>query len=163
MEKRMRRTPGLWTEFEKAVKEWLEKGYAKLLDFNLKGQGFFIPTFMVVREDKASTKFRLIVNGKFEFQSKSINHYLLSGPNVMNRLVDVLVRFRYHKYVMTCDVSNMFLRIKVPENDQKYLRFLFRDRTGKIRIVEMSRHAFGLTQSPFVVMEAVRSPSQGEE
>ena len=156
MEKRMRNTPGLWEEFEKNVQDWLEKKYARLLDINEKTNGYFIPTFMVVREDKSTTKYRLIVNGKFEFNDKSINHFLLSGPNVMNRLHDVLIRFRYHKYVVTCDVSNMFLRIKVPDHDSKFLRFFYRDSAGVVKIIEMTSHAFGLTQSPFVVMEAVR-------
>ena len=164
MEKRMRNTPGLWEEFDKNIQDWLEKKYARLLDINEKAQGYFIPTFMVVREDKSTTKYRLIVNGKFEFDKRCINHYLLSGPNVMNRLQDVLIRFRYHKYVVTCDVSNMFLRIKVPASDSKFLRFFYRDSSGTLKIVEMTSHAFGLTQSPFVVMEAVRrSVSKAEQ
>ena len=156
----MRNTPGLWSEFDQTVREWASKGYATIRKHEKGGPGFFIPTFMVVREDKASTKFRLIVNGKFEFKQKSINHFLLSGPNVMNRLQDVLIRFRYHKYVVTCDVANMFLRVKVPEKDQKYLRFFFRDSAGEIKVVQMSSHAFGLTQSPFVVIHAVQTQAK---
>ena len=72
MEKRMRGTPGLWEEFDRTVQDWLAKGYASILNMDLKGQGFYIPTFMVIREDKLTTKFRLIVNGKFEFKNKSI-------------------------------------------------------------------------------------------
>ena len=154
-ERRMKRHGALWFEFDQTVKDWVDKGYASMKEVDLEEQGFYIPTFMVVREDKLTTKFRLIVNGKFEFNGKCINDYLLSGPNVMNRLADVLIRFRYHKYVLTCDVSNMFLRVKVPEKDRRFLRFFFRDDEGKLRTVEMSSHAFGLTQSPFVVMESV--------
>ena len=160
MEGRMKRTPGLWDEFRKTVEDWVDKRYAQLLDLDLKQAGFFIPTFMVIREDKTTTKYRLIVNGKFEFSGQSINDFLISGPNVMNKLSEVLTRFRYHKYVVTCDISNMFLRVKVPEKDCKYLRFLFRNESGKLRVVEMNSHAFGLTQSPFVVMEAVRTKAK---
>ena len=151
----MKRHGALWSEFDRTVNEWVAKGYASLLDVNLQDKGYYIPTFMVVREDKLTTKFRLIVNGKFQFNGKCINDYLLSGPNVMNRLAEVLIRFRHHKYVLTCDVSNMFLRVKVPPKDRKFLRFFFRDSKGQLKTVEMSSHAFGLTQSPFVVMEAV--------
>ena len=138
------------------MNDWLNKGYARSLGFHELTNGFFIPTFMVVREDKSTTKFRLIVNGKFEFEGRSINDYLLSGPNVMNRLADVLLRFRYHKYVLTCDIANMFLRVKVPEKDRKYLRFFHRDEKGQIVVIEMCSHAFGLTQSPFVVINTVK-------
>ena len=74
----------------------------------------------------------------------------------MNKLTDVLLRFRYHKYVLTCDISNMFLRIKVPEKDRQFLRFYHRNNKGQLQIIEMCSHAFGLTQSPFVVINAVR-------
>ena len=162
MEKRMRNRPGLWEEFEKSVLDWVEKDYARLLDFSCRFEGFFIPTFMVIREDKSTTKYRLIMNGKFEFRTKSINNYLLSGPNVMNRLDEVLIRFRYHKYVLTCDVSNMFLRVRVPERDRKFLRFFFRTGTGDLKVVEMCSHAFGLTQSPFVVINVVKNHATKE-
>ena len=156
MERRMRTNNGLWQAFDDNVQDWLQKGYARVVDISHRHDGFFIPTFMVVREDKNTTKFRLIVNGKFQFDDKCINDYLYSGPNVMNKLADVLLRFRYHKYVLTCDISNMFLRIRVPEKDRKFLRFYYRDPKGELQIVEMCSHAFGLTQSPFVVINAVR-------
>ena len=160
MERRMKCIEGLWEEFTKTIQSWTEKGYARMLELDLSQPGYYIPTFMVIREDKTSTKYRLIVNGKYEFNGKSINDFLLSGPNVMNKLSDVLVRFRYHKYVITCDVSNMFLRVHVPLKDQKYLRFFFRNEAGDLQAVEMTSHAFGLTESPFVVMEAVRVRAQ---
>ena len=115
---------------------------------------------MVVREDKSTTKYRLIVNGKFQFNGKCINDFLLSGPNVMNKLADVLIRFRYYKYVVTCDISNMFLRVKVPGKDQKFLRFFYRDLEGNMKVVQMCSHAFGLTQSPYVVINTVKSMAQ---
>ena len=160
MEKRMREHSGLWAEFERNVQEWLAKKYANKLPISMHKQGFFIPTFMVVREDKTTTKYRLIVNGKFQFGDKCINDFLFSGPNVMNLLADVLLRFRFHKYVLTCDIAHMFLQVKVPGSDRPYLRFLFRDENGEMSIIEMCSHAFGLTQSPFVVINAVRGVAQ---
>ena len=56
MERRMKTHRGLWEAFDNNVKEWLEKGYARTVPFQDNHRGFFIPTFMVVREDKATTK-----------------------------------------------------------------------------------------------------------
>ena len=75
----------------------------------------------------------------------------------MNKLAEVLIRFRYHKYVVTCDISNMFLRVRVPKEDQKFLRFFFRNREGELKVVQMCSHAFGLTQSPYVVINTVKT------
>ena len=89
---------------------------------------------MVVRLDKATTAFRLIANAKFPFQGKSLNEYLDQGSNLMNLLWEVLVRFRMHNYVLTGDVSQMFLRIAVPERSRKFLRMFCRDTDGKLAL-----------------------------
>ena len=145
-----------WLEFSKNVLEWLEKGYACKLSPGDRTPGFIIPTFMVVRLDKATTKYRLIINGAYEFEGKCINDYLLSGESLMNNIHDVLVRFRAGRYVVTGDVSQMFLQVQVKEEDQPFLRFFWEDENGKICIIQATRHIFGLTCSPYVAMKVVR-------
>ena len=111
---------------------------------------------MVVKPLKATTKFRLIYNGAWEQEGKCINDLLDPGYNLMNSIYDVLIRFRYHKYVYTGDVQKMFLQILVKRESRKYLRFIWRDRQGNLRIVEPERHLFGLTCSPHVSNRTVR-------
>ena len=157
-EERMRRTPNLEEKFQEAIATWLKSEWAELVPRG-DTSGFFIPAFMVVRTDKATTKYRLILNGASEFGGKCINDFLLAGPSRMNKLWDVLVRSRRCLYVLACDIESMFLNIKVDEEggDPRYLRLLFRDpRTGQERALQCLTHVFGLTQSPYVAMEVVR-------
>ena len=101
-EKRMRNGDGAeWAKFQDSINEWKERGFAEVLDASDRTPGFVIPAFIVSREDKNTTKFRLILNGAFTFNGKSLNDFLLCGPNVMNDLCEVLMRFRYPKYVIT--------------------------------------------------------------
>lgn len=145
-----------WEELSKNVEEWLEKGYCKKLPLDDRTRGFMIPTFVVVRLDKNTTKYRLIINGAYEYAGKCINDYLLKGESLMNHIHDVLIRFRTGKYVLTGDVSQMFLRIKVSEEDQPFLRFFWEDREGKTCIIQATSHLFGLSSSPYVAMKVVR-------
>ena len=154
----MRRTPDLEEKFQEAIATWLKSDWAELVP---RGDisGFFIPAFIVVRIDKATTKYRLILNGASEFGGRCINDFLLAGPSRMNKLWDILVRSRRCLYVLACDIESMFLNIKVDEEggDPRYLRLLFRDpRTGQERALQCLTHVFGLTQSPYVAMEVVR-------
>ena len=156
MERRMKKDGGrLWEKFDENDKDWEQEGFKRKLDENDSSPGNIIPFFMVVKENKATTKFRLIANAAFDFGEGSLNDLLLPGPNIMGNLLDILTRFRFHKYVITGDIRKMFLRIKVKPEDRKYLRYYWRDDEGKVRINECSSHIFGLTSSPFVVMYTV--------
>ena len=100
-----------WEKLCEQVEEWLDLGYLNVLDKDDKTRGFCLPTFIVTREDKTTTKYRFIINGKYEFQGKSLNDMLDPGENLMNNLYDVLLKFRLHKYVFTGDVAQLFLRL----------------------------------------------------
>ena len=157
-EVRMRSEPELEIKFKEAVAKWLTNDWAELVPLS-DTKGFYIPTFMVVRVDKATTKYRLIMNGAYEFNGKSLNDFLMPGPSRMNKVWDVLARSRRGLYVLACDIESMFLNIRVDEagGDPKYLRVLFRDPgSGKVRALQCTTHVFGLTQSPYVAMEVVR-------
>ena len=42
-----------------------------------------------MRVDKATAKYRLIMKGAYEFDGKSINDFLMTGPSRMNKVWDV--------------------------------------------------------------------------
>ena len=45
----------------------------------------------------------------------------------MNNLAEVLLRFRQHPHVITCDIKGMFLGIEVTPADRAYLRIFYRE------------------------------------
>jgi hypothetical protein len=57
-----------------------------------------MPHHAVVRDDKSTTKVRIVFNGsaKSSQQELSINECLERGPNILPSLFDILVRFRSH-------------------------------------------------------------------
>ena len=99
----------LWEEFTKNVHTWLEHDFVRLLDLEDRTPGFYIPSFIVVRLDKSTTQYRMVVNASYPFEGGVLNEMLLPGHNLMNNLYDVLIRFRSHRYVLTGDISKMFL------------------------------------------------------
>ena len=157
-EAHMKRQPDQETKFLETIAKWLKNEWGTLVP-KADCSGFFIPSFMVVRVDKSTTKYRLILNGAYEFGGRSINDYLMTGPSRMKRVWDVLARSRRGLYILACDIESMFLNIRVDASagDPLYLRVLFREpMTGDIRALQCQTHVFGLTQSPFVAMEVVR-------
>ena len=157
-ERRMLKEPELHQEFVNTVSDWMDKGFARYVDVSPEDHSYFIPTFMVVRLLADSTKFRLIMNGKQVFADGiCINDLLFSGPNLMNLIVDVLMGFAEGDFALCCDLASMFLKIRVPTEDQHCLRFFFREKaTQPIRVIQCSRHVFGLKSSPCIAMSTLK-------
>ena len=53
----------------------------------------------------------------------SLNDQLLSGPDLNNPLVGVLVRFRKEPVAVVCDVKKMFMQFKVLAEHRNFLCF----------------------------------------
>ena len=74
----------------------LVKGYAKQSEVVLSGKTLYIPHHGVYHPSKPG-KFRVVFNCNAEFQGKSINRQLLSGPDLTNQIIGIMTRFRISK------------------------------------------------------------------
>ena len=74
---------------------------------------------------------------------------MLTGPDLLQNLIHVLLRFRQHQFAMSADIEGMFLQVGVPDCDQPSLRFLWReDPTTNVVVHQYTRHLFGAKDSP---------------
>ena len=48
----------------------------------------------------------------------SLNDFIYEGPNLLNELTNVLIRFRRYNYAVTSDIRKMYLNVKVPCYDR---------------------------------------------
>ena len=68
-------------------------------------------------------KVRQVLNGASKFHGKTLNSCLLTGPDVLQDLLNVLLRFRQYQYAVSADIEGMFLQVGVPPPDQTSLHF----------------------------------------
>ena len=57
----------------------------------------------------------------------SLNNRLLTGPGLLQKLMGTISGFREHPISFTADIEVTFLQVKVPLQDCKVLRFLWRN------------------------------------
>ncbi len=82
---------------------------------------------------------------------------LLSGPNLLNNIDDVLLRYRSGLYPYSGDGTQMFLRIRLDPKDAPYHCFLWRlSPTDPPTAYQFQVHVFGNTGSPFVAVFVVQ-------
>ena len=82
------------------------------------------------------------------FRGYCLNDVLMKGPDLLQNLIGILFRFRENCVALTADIEEMFLQIQVPEEQRRYLRFLWTDEDGKLMPYQYSRRIFGAKSSP---------------
>ncbi|KAL4090535.1 hypothetical protein QTP88_025350 [Uroleucon formosanum] len=57
---------------------------------------------------------------------KSLNDILLKGPSIQDDLINIITRFRIHKYAMSADIQTMYRQIWIAEKDRDFRCVLWR-------------------------------------
>ena len=65
-----------------------------------------------------TAKPRVVYDGAAELKGMSINQAVLAGENLLNGLVDVLIRFRLGRYACVADISKCFFQVRIPCDQQ---------------------------------------------
>ena len=148
--------PNLKTGYFKAMAEYFEKGDAVWLEDTGTEpmHAYYLPHSGVLK-DSATTAYRIVFDGSAEDPSGvSINARLCRGPQGSPDLLKLLHGFRDGEYALCGDVSRMYLAVKLAEEDQDFLRFLwFKD--GKLTVARMTKITFGITDSAFQATETL--------
>lgn len=127
---------------------------------------FFLPIFAVYHPKKPA-QIRVVFNSSAQHHGISLNKVLLTGPDLNNNLLGVLLWFRKETIAITADIQQMFHCFRVREDHCNFLRFLwFRDSYPTKNVIEyrMKVHVFGNSPSPAVAIYGLRQvTSEGEK
>lgn len=136
------------------MRDMINHGYAERvpvesLDRN-DGKVFYIPHHGVYNPKKPG-KIRVVFDCSAQFKDESLNKHLLQGPDLTNKLVGVLCRFRKERVAVLCDIEQMFFQFRVSPDNRDLLRFLWwetEDFDSEPIVFRMCVHLFGATSSP---------------
>ena len=104
-------------------------------------------------------KVRVVFDCASTYDSISLNSQLLQGPNLLNNLVGVLIRFRQEQLALAADIEAMFHQVRVHERDCDALRFLWwpnGDLDAQPSCYRMQVHLFGATSSQSCAAHALK-------
>ncbi len=113
---------------------------------------WYIPTFGVYHPQKPN-QIRVVFDSSARYLGISLNNVLLTGPDLNNSLVGVLLRFRKERVAILADIQQMFHCFLVHDDHRNFLRFLWhKDNDVNKQIIEyrMKVHVFGNRPSPAV-------------
>ena len=156
LEREMQRESVFQERYRKLIREYQEKGYARVLTDEEEGcigpRTWYLPHF-AVQNPNTPTKIRLVWNAAAKSHGVCLNDRLLKEPNLYNPLVGVLFVFKEQSIGICGDLNEMFHQVRIREADQGSQRFLGRDqKIRKIITLQMQVTIFGAISSPYVAL-----------
>ncbi|XP_075157918.1 uncharacterized protein LOC142231185 [Haematobia irritans] len=162
MEKSLRKSPDLDLEYTNVLSEYLKLGHMEPTSsteicYNSKYFSYYLPHHAVVKPERTSTKVRVVFNASKKTTSGfSLNDILHTGPILQNDLMNVILRWRFFRYVFNGDIQKMYRQIYVHEDDRKFQRILFRQSaTGEISDFCLKTVTFGVNCAPYLAIRTL--------
>ena len=123
---KLKKNPEHLAAYDKIMKDQASEGIIETAEGPaLPGQVHYLPHHGVIREDKDTTKLRIVYDASSsQPNNPSLNHCLYKGPQLNPLLYEVLILFRTFPIALTSDIEKAFLQISVNPAERNFLRFL---------------------------------------
>ncbi|XP_055932864.1 uncharacterized protein LOC129962889 [Argiope bruennichi] len=103
-----------YCEYREVVGSYLKAGIVELSDDLVDESTFYLPQHAVIREDKTSSRLRIVFDGTTHAEGEySLNDCLHTGVNLYPNLFELLVQFRKNAVAYTADVKQTYLQILI--------------------------------------------------
>ena len=87
------------------------------------GKVHYLPHRLVIRANKTTTKIRTVFDASCKVNGPSLDECLYSGPNLITKIFDILIRFRFNIIAVMADIKQAFLNVAISPDHRDYLRF----------------------------------------
>lgn len=121
--RRLRRSPEILKEYDSIIRGQLGQGIVEVVndDATAPGMVHYLPHHAVVRQDKDTTKVRVVYDASAKSGGPSLNDCLHVGPKFNQRINELLFRFRAYPVALVADIEKAFLMISVNPGDRDIL------------------------------------------
>ena len=167
LKRRFLNDPKFAADYAKTLEQYIFDGHAELVsaEESREENQWFLPHHAVFKRSNPE-KCRVVFDCAAQYRGISLNDAVFQGPNFLNSLAGVLIRFRKEPVAVVGDITKMFHQCMVLPEDTKYLRFLWwpnGDTSQTAKVHAMKVHLFGSKSSPSVVNFCLRKTADDNE
>lgn len=161
LERKLTANSKLRTLYSAFMDEYVSLGHMSVA--KTPGQ-YVIPHHAVYRPDDGDDKIRVVFDASARCsRSPSLNQCLYQGPKLQQDLVDILIRFRVHKYALTADICKMYRQILVSPEHRTLQHILWRSSpTEDLIEYELNTVTSGLTCAPFLAIRVLQAIAEND-
>jgi hypothetical protein len=158
--RRLKQKPAILQEYDSIIRDQLSKGIVeqvKDLKEDPEVPVHYLPHHAVIRQDKETTKLRVVYDASARSSGPSLNDCLHTGPKFNQK---ILLRFRSYPIALVADIEKAFLMISIAPEDRNVLRFLWLSDAfhsePEVVIMRFTRVVFGVSASPFLLNATIK-------
>lgn len=155
LERKLSANPLLKSLYVKFMSEYIALGH---MSVTTSPGRYIIPHHAVYRPEVDLNKIRVVFDASARgFRGKSLNECLWSGPKLQQDIVDVLTRFRVHKYTFTTDICKMYRQILILPKYRKFQHVLWRASPhDELREYELHTVTYGVNCAPYLALRVLK-------
>ncbi|KAL3983520.1 RNA-binding protein Musashi [Sarotherodon galilaeus] len=121
----LNKRPQIKGQFTDFMQTLFDNGHAEIAPPLTKEEECWYLPFFGVYHLRKPEQIRIVFDSSAQHNGVSLNDVLLTGPNLNNSMLGVLMRLREENVAVTADIEQMFHCFVVREDHRNFLRFLW--------------------------------------
>ncbi|XP_022836864.1 uncharacterized protein LOC111364242, partial [Spodoptera litura] len=163
LENKFNREPLLRVRYSEVIKEYISLGHMVPVHDD-KPTAVYLPHHAVVREDKTTTKVRVVFDASMKgANGVSLNDDLMVGPPLQPPLRHLIMAWRMHPISLCADIVKMYRQIKISPMHTDFQRVVWRDDpAAEIKVYKLVRVTFGTASAPYLAVKCLQQIAADE-
>lgn len=158
LEAKLQSNPKLKNQYIQFMSEYRELGHmTKVQDIDSSVISYFMPHQGVLREDRLTTKLRVVFDASAVTTSGySFNDLQMVGPTIQEDILSILLRFRKHTYVVSGDIAKMYRQILINPEQRQLHRILWRPNVNEeLDVYELNTVTYGTAAASYLAVRCL--------
>ena len=169
-EKRLKKNPEVQDQYRKQFQDFIARGVFREISEvereEYKGPVNYISHHEVFKSQSSSTPTRIVSNSSLKNRDGlSLNEILMKGPNSLNNIFSIQLRFRTYPCALVGDISKMYNSVATTTTERHLRRLLWRDMDVDIkpRTYGMETVMFGDKPAAAICATAISQTAEKHE
>ena len=150
LKKRFMKDENVFKDYSNFMEDFFQKGYAERSPNASGSNKWYIPHHGVCLPAKVG-KIRVVFDCSAEYLGYALNKQFIPGPDLIDQLVGILIRFKEEQVAIMGDIEATFHQARIPKCQRSMLRFLWWEGNNFNKQPtdhQMYVHVFGGASSP---------------
>ncbi|XP_056645826.1 uncharacterized protein LOC130451050 [Diorhabda sublineata] len=146
----------LYTDF---IQEYETLGHMTKLTIQPDGIKYFLQHHGILKEMSTTTRLRVVFDGNCKTSTGwSLNDLQYIGPKVQNDIINILLRFRTYKFVVSADISKMYRQILIDREHRPLQQILWRDNPkSNFCTYHLNTVTYGTRSAPYLAIKCIKT------
>ena len=108
-------------------------------NFDQVGNIHYLPHKPVIKDDRVTSKVRIVFGSSSKIERPLLNHCLHPCPSLTEPLLPVILLFRANKIAFIADIEQTFLQISLKPEHRDFVQFLWHENENEITSENISQ------------------------